>query len=67
MTQAAVLRDVVAQLATLEAAGLYHNDVRAWNVLIGPDGRAALIDYGAHIPRRQQRLHVAAKYIPCRS
>ena len=43
----AVLRDVVAQLATLEAAGLYHNDVRTWNVLIGPDGRAALIDYGA--------------------
>jgi hypothetical protein len=43
----AVLRDVVTQLAALEAAGLHHNDVRAWNVLIGPDGRARLIDYGA--------------------
>jgi SAM-dependent methyltransferase len=43
----AVLRDVMAQLAALEAAGLYHSDVRTWNVLIGPDGRAALIDYGA--------------------
>jgi SAM-dependent methyltransferase len=43
----AVLIEVVTQLAALEAAGLYHNDVRAWNVLIGPDGRARLIDYGA--------------------
>jgi hypothetical protein len=43
----AVITDVVKQLAALEAAGLYHNDVRAWNVLIGPDGRARLIDYGA--------------------
>ena len=43
----AVLQDVLAQLAALEAAGLHHNDVRAWNVLIGPDGRARLIDYGA--------------------
>jgi SAM-dependent methyltransferase len=43
----AVITDVVGQLAALEAAGLYHNDVRAWNVLIGPDGRARLIDYGA--------------------
>jgi hypothetical protein len=43
----AVLIDVVTQLAALEAVGLYHNDVRAWNVLIEPDGRARLIDYGA--------------------
>lgn len=42
-----VLMDVLKQLATLEAAGLHHNDVRAWNVLVAPDGRAALIDYGA--------------------
>jgi SAM-dependent methyltransferase len=42
-----VLRDVVTQLAALEAAGLYHNDVRTWNVLIQPDGRAKLIDFGA--------------------
>jgi len=42
-----ILQDVVAQLATLEAAGLYHDDLRAWNILVGPDGRATLIDYGA--------------------
>jgi O-antigen chain-terminating methyltransferase len=42
-----VLRDVATELAALEAAGLHHNDVRTWNVLIAPDGRARLIDYGA--------------------
>jgi O-antigen chain-terminating methyltransferase len=43
----AVLLDIATQLAALEAAGLHHNDVRTWNVLIAPDGRASLIDYGA--------------------
>jgi len=42
-----VLRDILAQLVALEAAGIYHNDMRIWNVIIGPDGRASLIDYGA--------------------
>jgi O-antigen chain-terminating methyltransferase len=43
----AVLQDVAEQLAALEGAGLYHNDLRAWNVLVARDGRAKLIDYGA--------------------
>jgi O-antigen chain-terminating methyltransferase len=42
-----VLGDILAQLAALEAAGLYHSDVRTWNVLICSDGHAVLIDYGA--------------------
>ena len=42
-----VIRDVLVQLSALEAAGLFHNDVRVWNVIVGPDGGAALIDYGA--------------------
>jgi O-antigen chain-terminating methyltransferase len=42
-----VLRDVASELAALETVGLHHNDVRTWNVLIAPDGRARLIDYGA--------------------
>lgn len=42
-----VLRDVLRQIVALEAAGLYHSDLRTWNVLIGPDGGASLIDYGA--------------------
>ena len=41
-----VLGDVLAQLVALEAAGLYHSDVRLWNVIINPTGQASLIDYG---------------------
>ncbi len=42
-----VLGDILTQLAVLEADGLYHNDVRVWNVLINADGAATLFDYGA--------------------
>lgn len=45
-----VLREVLAQLATLEHAGLYHNDVRTWNVLLSPEGEAQLIDFGSITP-----------------
>ena len=47
-----ILRDVLSQLALLEVSGLYHNDIRAWNVLVDEKGRACLIDYGA-ISKRQ--------------
>ena len=40
-----VLLSVLKQLATLEAAGFYHNDLRAWNVLVDKDGLTHLIDY----------------------
>lgn len=42
-----ILREILEQLAILEAAGLYHDDVRVWNVLLDEDGRAFLIDYGS--------------------
>ncbi|UII70135.1 methyltransferase domain-containing protein [Pseudomonas sp. HN11] len=42
-----VLREVLEQLATLEAFGLYHSDFRAWNVIVAPDVGARVIDYGA--------------------
>lgn len=42
-----IVREVLHQLAALEQAGLYHNDVRVWNVLLTPEGGALLIDYGA--------------------
>ena len=45
-----VLHDVLNQLVVLEAAGLYHNDLRPWNVLVARDGHASLIDYGAISP-----------------
>jgi O-antigen chain-terminating bifunctional methyltransferase/kinase len=42
-----VLLAVLKQLAGLEAAGLYHDDVRTWNVLVAEDGTTHLIDYGS--------------------
>lgn len=42
-----ILRDVLQQLVRLEKCGLYHQDVRTWNVLVDTDGRGTLIDYGA--------------------
>ena len=42
----AVLKSVLDQLSTLEAANLCHDDVRAWNILVS-DGKALLIDYGS--------------------
>ena len=45
-----ILHDVLSQLVVLEAAGLYHNDVRPWNVMVARDGHASLIDYGAISP-----------------
>ena len=44
-----IARDVLRTLADLSAAGLFHNDVRSWNILFGPDG-AWLIDYGLSGP-----------------
>lgn len=42
-----VLDGLLEQLVALEEAGLYHNDVRCWNLLIEPGRPVALIDYGA--------------------
>ncbi|MGV7186669.1 methyltransferase domain-containing protein [Xanthomonas axonopodis] len=38
---------IIAQLVALEAAGLYHNDLRCWNLLVNDNGTATFIDYGA--------------------
>ena len=42
-----VLRSVLLQLQAMEAAGLYHNDLRTWNVIIDPAGAATVIDFGS--------------------
>lgn len=42
-----ILKDVLEQLVELESSGLYHSDVRSWNILIAACGGAYLIDYGA--------------------
>jgi hypothetical protein len=50
---AVILRDLLVELAALEQAGLCHRDVRSWNVVVRPDGRATLIDYGAILPENR--------------
>jgi len=42
-----IVSELLGQLVALEQEGLYHNDVRCWNVLVTAEGRAQLIDYGA--------------------
>lgn len=42
----AVLLSVLNQLVALEAAGLYHDDIRAWNILVDED-KVFLIDHGS--------------------
>lgn len=44
------LADVADGLAALHRAGLCHGDVRPDNALVGPDGRARLIDFGPWAP-----------------
>lgn len=48
-----VLLSVLDQLAALEAVGLYHGDVRTWNILVTDDGSVALIDYGSISSKKQ--------------
>jgi O-antigen chain-terminating methyltransferase len=48
-----VLLEVLEQLVCLEREGFYHNDLRVWNIVIPPKGKACLIDYGS-IGREQK-------------
>jgi O-antigen chain-terminating methyltransferase len=45
-----VAQDLLRTLADLETCGLFHNDVRSWNVILGNNHRAWLIDYGLASP-----------------
>jgi O-antigen chain-terminating bifunctional methyltransferase/kinase len=42
-----ILIQILEQLAALERLGLYHSDVRAWNVIVDDQSVPQLIDYGA--------------------
>jgi len=42
-----VLGGVLESLSILEQAGLFHNDVELWNVLINDNGNSALIDFSS--------------------
>jgi len=42
-----IVGTILQQLACLESQGLYHNDVRTWNVFVSDIEGAFLIDFGA--------------------
>lgn len=50
-----ILRNILDQLCGLEECGLYHSDLRLWNVVVRPGGTAALIDYGSILPHRMDQ------------
>ena len=55
-----VTTNVIDELALLESHGLFHSDVRLWNIVLDRDlRRAHLIDYGAV---RSQPVDVVAPY-----
>ncbi|MCX9158407.1 methyltransferase domain-containing protein, partial [Niveibacterium sp. 24ML] len=47
LNRMSILRQILEQLVVLERAGIYHNDIRTWNVLVDDHGSARLIDFGA--------------------
>lgn len=42
-----IVADILEQISLLEENGLYHNDLRPWNILLGDDGKVHVIDYGS--------------------
>lgn len=42
-----IIESVLQQLVLLEQEGLYHDDLRTWNILVNKAGYAHLIDYGS--------------------
>jgi eukaryotic-like serine/threonine-protein kinase len=52
----AVLCELASALAHVHAAGIIHRDIKPANVLIGPDGRARLTDFGVARPSDAERL-----------
>ncbi|HZM29392.1 MAG TPA: protein kinase [Acidimicrobiales bacterium] len=46
----ALAGDLAAGVAELHAQGILHRDIHPGNVILGPDGRAVLIDFGSSRP-----------------
>jgi eukaryotic-like serine/threonine-protein kinase len=62
-------RELLGALAHIHAAGIVHRDIKPQNVLVAPDGRAKLIDFGIALPKdatsltRTGHLLGTARYI----
>ena len=42
-----IVLDLLSQLIILEKNGLFHNDLRVWNIIVNQNNNVSLIDYGA--------------------
>ena len=63
----ALARELLGALAHIHAAGVVHRDVKPANVLIGPDGRARLTDFGIARPKDATALTQTGQVIGTRS
>lgn len=54
------VRDVCGALELMHARGFVHRDVKARNVLFGPDGRARLVDFASVLPIGAEAAHAGA-------
>lgn len=57
-----VINSILTQLTLLEKHGLYHNDLRTWNVFILESGDATLIDYGS-ISQKKIKTNVYLNFL----
>lgn len=62
-----VARELLGALAHIHAAGVVHRDVKPANVLIGPDGRARLTDFGIARPKDATALTETGRVIGTRA
>lgn len=51
-----VFRDIINQCIELEERGMYHNDLRPWNICVDQTGHAFLIDFGAIQRDKEDRI-----------
>lgn len=56
-----VARDVAAGLVAIHTAGLVHQDLKAENVCVTPNGQAKILDFGFTRPRKSNERTVPAE------
>ena len=49
-----LIQRLLDELVALEKAGLYHSDIRSWNILISTEGKVRIIDFGSVQPKTTQ-------------